>query len=104
MIVKIYRDKNSVEPYTKWINSFKDFKTKARIQQRIRRIEIGNLGVKKSLGKGVWELKFDFGAGYRIYYGVEGNEIIILLAGGNKKTQEQDILTAQKLWKEYKES
>ena len=52
----------------------------------------------------MWELKFDFGAGYRIYYGVEGNEIIILLAGGNKKTQEQDILTAQKLWKEYKES
>lgn len=101
-VVKIYQDNSGKEPYTIWIQSLKEQTTKARIQQRIRRIELGNFGDCKLLKQGVWELRLDFGSGYRIYYGEDGSKIVILLCAGNKKTQQKDIEKAIQYWTEYK--
>ena len=85
------------ETYKKWFKTLKDRKARARIDIRIKRISLGNLGDIKSVGKGVFELRIDYGPGYRVYF-VERNEIrIILIAGGKKSTQKQDIKKAQEL-------
>jgi len=75
----------------------KDTAAKARIAVRIRRMELGNFGDAKSVGAGVFELRFDFGPGYRVYYTERNDEIVVLLAGGDKSSQEQDIEKAKKL-------
>lgn len=64
-------------------------------------VVLGNLGDHKSIEKGVWELRFDFGAGYRVYYAEENNKIILLLCGGNKSNQKQDIKKAISYWQDY---
>jgi len=75
------------ETYKKWFKTLRDRRARARIDIRIKRISLGNLGDVKSVGKGVYELRIDYGSGYRVYF-VERNEIrIILLAGGKKSTQ-----------------
>jgi putative addiction module killer protein len=85
------------ETYKKWFKTLRDRKARARIDIRIKRISMGNLGDVKSVGKGVFELRIDYGPGYRVYF-VERNEMrIILLAGGKKSTQRQDIQKAQEL-------
>ena len=102
--IRIFKGKNKQEPYLKWLKTIKDPSTKARIQYRLRRMEVeDNFGDARSLGQGVYELKFHFGPGYRIYFGSAGRYIVILLCGGDKKSQEADIKTAKALWKEYKE-
>ena len=100
--IEIYCDKFGNEPYIAWINSLKDMQIKARVSQRIRRIENGNFGDHKALGEGVWELRLDFGSGYRVYYAHENNRVVILLCGGSKKTQQRDIDQARSYWKECK--
>jgi putative addiction module killer protein len=99
--IEIYQDKYGFEPYIEWVDSLTDWKTKARIEQRIRRIEQGNLGDFKSVGDGVFELRFDFGSGYRVYFGQEKEKLIILLIGGDKSTQKKDIVLAKTYWQEY---
>ena len=85
------------ETYKKWFKTLKDRRARARIDIRIKRISLGNLGDVKSVGKGVFELRIDYGPGYRVYF-VERNKIrIILLAGGKKSTQNEDIKKAQEL-------
>jgi putative addiction module killer protein len=85
------------ETYKKWFKTLRDRRARARIDIRIKRISLGNLGDVKSVGKGVYELRIDYGPGYRVYF-VERNEIrIILLAGGKKSTQKQDIKKAHEL-------
>lgn len=74
----------------------------AKVTVALYRLEQGNFSNVKSVGKGVSEYKIDFGSGYRIYFGQEGNELVILLGGGSKKSQEKDIQTAHMLWAEYK--
>lgn len=103
IVVKLYGESGSKVPYLKWIDSIKDKEIRIRIQQRIRRLELGNFGNCKALKDGIYELKLDFGPGYRIYYGLEGKTIVILLCGGNKSTQKDDIEKAKKFWKNYKE-
>ena len=76
---------------------------KARIQARILRFEMGNLGDHKAIGGGVLEARIMFGPGYRIYFGKESSSIILLLLGGDKASQKRDIRKAQFLWKEYLE-
>ncbi len=73
----------------------------AIVRARLNRIRLGNFGDCKSVGGGVEELRIDFGPGYRVYYGREGSLVVVLLCGGDKRTQARDILTAQKYWKEY---
>ena len=82
------------EVYGDWINSLKDRSGRARIQVRVDRLAHGNPGQHRNLAGGIAELKIDFGPGYRVYYTERGGELIILLAGGDKSTQSQDIKTA----------
>jgi putative addiction module killer protein len=89
--------------FREWLDSLA-IPVKARIQARIFRFELGNLGDYKSAGNGVWEARVMFGPGYRIYFGKEGNSIILLLLGGDKSSQTRDIRKAQNLWKEYLEA
>jgi len=80
--------------YARWFNSLRDRKARARIDVRIRRLSLGNPGDVKALGKGVSELRIDYGPGYRVYYTQRGQRLIVLLAGGDKATQKQDIKRA----------
>lgn len=82
------------EVYQDWINSLKDRVARARIQVRVDRLVHGNPGQYRKLTEGVCELKMDFGPGYRVYYTERGGEFFILLAGGDKSTQDRDIKTA----------
>jgi putative addiction module killer protein len=78
--------------------------TALRVQRFLRRLEAGNFGAVKALQAGVFEVRMDFGPGYRIYYGQEGRKIIILLGGGSKRRQDADIAVAVERWKLYKQS
>lgn len=81
----------------------KDTKAQVKIDIRIARLRLGNFGDAKSVAQGVYELRVHFGPGYRIYYGLEGDKIVLLLCGGEKKTQKKDIKKAKAFWKDYKE-
>jgi putative addiction module killer protein len=82
------------EVYRDWINSLKDRAGRARIQVRVDRLANGNPGQHRNLPGGVCELKIDFGPGYRVYYTERGGELIILLAGGDKSSQQLDVKIA----------
>lgn len=82
------------EVYRDWINSLKDRAGRARVQMRVDRLVNGNPGQHRVLAAGIRELKVDFGPGYRVYYTECNEELIILLAGGDKSTQQQDIKAA----------
>ena len=79
-----------------------DAVTAARVDRYVRRLEAGNFGAAKALRDGVFELRLDFGPGYRVYYGVDGKTLVILLGGGDKRRQAADIATATERWKRYK--
>ena len=87
-------------PFREWLSTL-DVAIRARIQVRILRFEAGNLGDHKSVGNGVWEARMPFGSGYRLYFGREGNRIIVLLVGGDKASQNKDVKLAQRYWDEY---
>jgi putative addiction module killer protein len=80
--------------------ALKDTNAIARIVARIRRLELGNLGDVKPVGEGISELRIDYGPGYRIYFVQQGNTVVILLCGGDKRTQNKDIRTAKQMAKE----
>lgn len=88
------------ETYAKWFASLRDRKARARIDVRIRRLSLGNPGDVKPIGSGVSELRMDYGSGYRVYFLQRGPMLIILLAGGDKRTQERDIKKALELARE----
>jgi putative addiction module killer protein len=88
-------------PFADWFDSL-DAITAACVDKYIRRLEAGNFGAAKALNEGVFELRLDFGPGYRVYYGREGKTIIILLGGGSKRRQSADIAAAIERWKKYK--
>ena len=98
-VVEYLRERSS--PFGKWFEGL-DPQAAAKVAVALYRLEQGNLSKVKSVGKGVSEYKVDFGPGYRVYFGQEGAEVIILLGGGSKKSQQKDIKTAQILWAEYK--
>lgn len=98
----ILSDRTDKEPFTVWLESLKDAATRRRIISRLRRLEQGNFGDCKYLRDGIFELRLFFGSGYRIYYGRDGENIIVLLAGGDKGKQDKDIQIALRNWKEYK--
>jgi putative addiction module killer protein len=85
------------EVYARWFNSLRDRQARVRIDVRIRRLSLGNYGDVKPVGEGVSELRIDYGPGYRVYFAQRGQTLVILLAGGDKHTQDQDIKTAQEL-------
>ena len=79
-----------------------DVSVQARIQARVLRFENGNLGDHKAVGGGVWEARLDFGPGYRLYFGKEGASVILLLAGGDKGSQSNDISAAKRYWNDFR--
>lgn len=89
--------------YANWIDGLRDQQGRARILARIERLAAGHAGDVKPVGNGVSELRVDFGPGYRVYFTSRGREIVILLAGGDKSSQNKDIQTALKLAKNLKE-
>ena len=100
--VVYYETDDGRVPFKSWFNDLRDERARAKIRVRIRRASLGNFGHCRSLGDGVSELKVDYGPGYRVYFGVNGNEFIVLLLGGDKRTQEQDIKMAKKYWNEFR--
>ncbi len=88
-------------PFEEWLDSLRDTKAVAKIKKRLRRVELGNLGDYRSVGEGVYELKVDYGPGYRVYFGQVGLTIVLLLCGGDKSSQNQDIKEAKKYWVDY---
>ena len=102
MVVLHYVSDEGVDYFDKWLR-LQSSETRARVQTRIDRIEFGSFGDHKSVGRGVAELRIDFGAGYRLYYGRDGDEIVILLGAGTKKRQARDIAMAQTRWQAYRQ-
>jgi putative addiction module killer protein len=85
------------EVYSDWFNSLRDRQARARIDVRIRRLSLGNPGDIKPVGEGVSELRIDYGPGYRVYFVQHGQTLVILLAGGDKRSQDKDINIAREL-------
>lgn len=92
---------NGKSPFGRWLDKLAPV-TAARIDKYLRRMGQGNLGDSKSVGSGIQELRIDYGPGYRIYYGRDGDRLIILLAGGSKRSQSRDIAEAKRRWNQYK--
>lgn len=85
------------ETFAQWLDGLRDVRARARIQVRIERLAAGNAGDVEPVGEGVSELRIDYGPGYRVYFKKHGREVVILLAGGDKRTQSADIKTALRL-------
>ena len=96
-----YLTVDGVSPFSKW-HSTLSAQTRARIDRVLERFADGNLGDHKGVGEGVIESRIDTGPGYRIYYGRDGETILLLLAGGTKRNQDRDIRNAKERWKDYK--
>lgn len=90
-------------PFREWLGTL-DVAVKARVQARVLRFELGNPGDHKSVGAGVWEARLAFGPGYRLYFGKDGESVILLLLGGAKATQRRDIRRAQEFWRDHLEA
>lgn len=88
------------ETFVKWLNALRDLRAKVAISRRLDRAQFGNLGDIKPVGEGVFEMRIDVGPGYRVYYAIRNGEVIILLSGGDKSTQQADIQRAIRLSKE----
>jgi putative addiction module killer protein len=99
--VRQYIDRSGRNPFERWFEKL-DGTTRARIAIALERLEHGNFSGVRGAGAGVFELRMDFGPGYRIYFGKDGERIVILLGGGTKKRQQTDINAACALWQEYK--
>jgi len=98
----LYRFQSGRCPFEEWLDSMRDRMGRAKIRARIARARAGNLGKCEPVGGGVFELKIDFGPGYRVYFGEVGDTIIILLCGGDKSTQTKDIKAAHDYWADYR--
>jgi putative addiction module killer protein len=85
------------ETYARWLDGLHDIHARARVQVRVERLAAGNPGDVRPVGEGVSEMRIDYGPGYRVYYTQRGREVVVLLAGGDKRTQITDIKTALRL-------
>jgi len=85
------------ELFARWLDGLHDIRARARVQARIERLLAGNPGDTKPVGQGVWELRIDYGPGYRVYFKKRGRALVILLAGGDKSTQARDIQNALRM-------
>ena len=100
--VRRYSTSEGKVPFDEWLYSLRDAKAKVKIKLRLDRVKLGNFGDYRSVGEGVCELRIDYGPGYRVYFGQIGSIIVILLCGGDKSTQNQDIRKAIEYWRDYR--
>ena len=90
------------KPFKEWLDGLKDITARQKIRIRLDRIRLGNLGNNRFVGGGVYELKIDYGPGYRVYYALDSKTVVLLLLGGDKSTQDKDIVLAKKYWEDHK--
>lgn len=99
--IREYVDARGKSPFADWFSEI-NAPAAAKVTTALLRMEMGNFSDVKGVGSGVYEYRIDFGPGYRIYFGKDGDHLVILLGGGNKKRQQHDIAEAVTLWAEYK--
>lgn len=97
-----YQLEDASTPVTEWLRGLRDARARAQIEVRLRRLSVGNFGDHKSVGESVLELRVDVGTGYRVYYGMHGQALVILLCGGDKGSQQADIIRAKAYWIDWK--
>jgi putative addiction module killer protein len=100
-ILKIYQTAVGILLFLEWLNALRDRRTRAIILARLARVRLGNLGNTRSVGEGVYELKIDDGPGYCVYFGQDGPQLVILVNGDDKRTQDEDSETAHTYWQAY---
>ena len=101
--VLVYRTRDGRLPFDEWLRALRDANAVARVLARVGRVRRGNLGDCKPVGAGVSELRVDHGPGYRVYFGRKGSTWVILLCGGDKRTQDRDVHQAQQYWDDYQQ-
>ena len=101
-IIRRYVTPDGVDVLQRWLDSLKDKRTNARIRYRLARLEAGHLGDCKPVRQGVYELRLDFGPGYRVYFGLVAGNMILLTCGGTKGTQDRDVEVAIKYLEDFK--
>lgn len=102
--VVAFRAQNGQVPFEDWLDELNDKRAVARVLARLARVRHGSLGDCKSVGEGVSELRVDYGPGYRVYFGQKGQTLVVLLCGGDKRTQDRDLRLAKQYWHEFKTS
>ena len=98
-----YVDPEGQDLFLRWLDKLRDRQAQARVAARLIRLQNGNFGDCKPVGDGVWELRVDWGPGYRVYYAIESKRVVLLCEGGDKRTQEQDIGRAIGRWNEWQQ-
>ena len=101
--IRYYVAASGAEPFAGWFTELEAV-ARAKVTRAIARMEQGNFSNAKGVGEGVLEYRIDFGPGYRIYFGRDGDALVILLCGGTKKRQQRDIDRAQAYWRDYRQS
>lgn len=100
--LRYYQTRDGQRPFVHWLEGLSDRHARARIEARLARIASGTFGDVETVGEGVMELRIDWGPGYRVYFARVGQVIVLLLSGGDKKTQQKDIDRAKECFKDYK--
>ena len=100
--IQRYSTPDGKVPFSEWLDCLRDLKAKFKIERRLDRVGTGNLGDYRSVGEGVYELRINYGLGYRVYFGQVEETIVLLLIGGDKSTQEQHIRKAKTYWTDYR--
>jgi putative addiction module killer protein len=98
--ILIYQTEDGRTPFSQWMDE-QNARVYGIVMTRLERVEMGNLGDHRAVGDGVSELRIDIGPGYRVYFGKDGEQLVILLIAGTKKTQRRDIETARQFWRDY---
>ena len=99
--VLIYITQQGRAPFEEWLEGLKDKVGRSLIRKRLNRIRLGNIGNVRGVGEGVQELRLNYGPGYRVYFAEDGPHIVVLLAGGDKGSQNRDIAKAKEYWRDY---
>jgi len=102
MEIRVYTTHDGKTPFIDWLQKLRDQRARDRIHNQVDRLRLDNAGNYRSLGNGICELRIHYGPGYRIYYGKTGKHIVLLLCGGNKASQQQDIKRAKQYWHDYR--
>lgn len=100
--LRYYQTAQGAQPFVEWLGGLADRQARGRIQARLARVAAGNFGDVERVGEGVLELRVDWGPGYRVYFARIGNVIVLLLCGGDKRTQQRDINRAKEYFEDYK--
>jgi putative addiction module killer protein len=100
--LRYYQTSTGEQPFVEWLQGLKDRQARTRIEARLARVAVGNLGDVEPVGEEVVDLRIDWGPGYRVYFSRVGNVLVLLLCGGDKRTQQKDIKRAKAYFEDYK--